>query len=386
LRSGKKWQLRKYKETNRKGFNRWCIWKQTNMNNNGSLKVMSNEQKKDWFSILGLVEDKAEILEWGRKTYPIYSKNENMMAQMWWTQHEGKVLPEQRRIATVEELRKGIKALIDADDLVDEKGKPRKVWGNIEVLIVGPLGDSKPYFGCEKCTRGIDKNIGICLNDDPDYGHAGEQVEGKMIAWQNWQAGDGTDEVIITFAPNKKQSPHQIQSRILTLAGSMNVRDGRYSVWDIVANRTAASPGGSGANIDIAVPVTPKVEETVVEEVVVDDEKIDESVSTPTEELDEDDGKFFEETVEAEAEAGEGTGTTLRERIPAYDGLVTAFKKSVDKHVGTKKVPVENMHKFLLVRPQMREVVNPEEAVTLFLQEMVVEKIIKIDGDYLTRV
>ena len=57
--------------------------------------IMTSEQKKDWFSILGLVKDKAKILEWGSKTYPIYSKNENMMAQMWWTQHGGKLLPEQ---------------------------------------------------------------------------------------------------------------------------------------------------------------------------------------------------------------------------------------------------------------------------------------------------
>jgi len=346
--------------------------------------IMSNEQKKDWFSILGLVEDKAEILEWGNKTYPIYAKNENMMAQMWWTQHEGHVLPEQKNIVSLEELRKRVKALIDADDLVDEKGKPRKAWGNIEVLVIGPLGDSKPYFGCEKCTRGIDKNIGICLNDDADYGHPGEQIEGKMISWQNWQVGDSTDDAIISFAPNNKQSPQKIQGRVLVLEGSMNVRDGRYSVWSIVANRTAASPGGSGENIDMIVP-EPEPEPEVAEEAVVDESE-DASTPSTTEEIADDGEKFFTEAVEEET----GTDSDLKSVIPNYEGLLKAFKNSLERHVGTKKVPAENMRRFLAVRPQLRELGSQEkimEVANLFLEEMKTQGLVKIDdGDYLTRV
>jgi len=340
---------------------------------------MSSEQKKDWFIELGLVEDKPAILEWGRKTYPSYSNNENMMAQMWWTQHEKKVLPELKTITTIAELRKRVKEFIDAGDTVDEKGKPRKAWGNIEVLIVGPLGDSKPYFGCEKCTRGIDKNIGICLNEDSDYGHPGEQIEGKMIAWQNWSTGDGTDEVIVSFSPNNKQTPHHIQGRVLVLEGSMNVRDGRYSVWSIVSNKAAANLGGSGANVDLTVPVE-KVEE-IAEEVVIVAETADESASESTEEIVEDDD-FFTDAVEEEAT----TGTGLKVQIPDYDGLLKAFKNSLERHVGTKKVPAENMRRFLAVRPQIRELDNPKELAKLFLEEMVVLKLVNIDkGDFLTR-
>ena len=349
--------------------------------------IMSNEQKKDWFSILGLVKDKAKILEWGSKTYPIYSKNENMMAQMWWTQHEGKVLPEQKTIASIEELRKKVKALIDADDLVDEKGKPRKAWGNIEVLVIGPLGDSKPYFGCEKCTRGIDKNIGVCLNDDAEYGHPGEQVEGKMISWQNWQVGDSTDDAIISFAPNNKQSPQKIQGRVLTLEGSMNVRDGRYSVWSIVANRTAASPGGSGENIDMIVPESePEPEPEAVEEAVVDETEDASTPSSTAEEAVDDGEAFFAGAVEEETV---GTDSELKSKIPNYDGLLKAFKKSLERHVGTKKVPAENMRRFLAVRPQLRELGSQEEIAeiaNLFLEEMKTLGLVKIDdGDYLTR-
>ena len=357
------------------------------MNNNGRLKTMSNEQKKDWFSILGLEKDKAKILEWGRKTYPIYSKNENMMAQMWWTQHEGKVLPEQKTIVSLEELRKRVKALIDADDLVDEKGKPRKAWGNIEVLVIGPLGDSKPYFGCEKCTRGIDKNIGICLNDDAEYGHPGEQIEGKMISWQNWQVGDSTDDAIISFAPNNKQSPQKIQGRVLTLAGSMNVRDGRYSVWEIVVNRTAASPGGSGENIDMIVP-EPEPEPEVAEEVVADADT-ESTPSTTAEEIVDDGESFFTEAVGEEKVEEVGTDSELKSRIPNYDGLLKAFKNSLERHVGTKKVPAENMRRFLAVRPQLRELGSQEEiaeVANLFLEEMKTQGLVKIDdGDFLTR-
>jgi hypothetical protein len=352
---------------------------------------MSNEQKKDWFIELGLVERKAEILKWGMKKYPHYAKNENMMAQMWWTQHEKKVLPETKTITTIAELRKRVKEFIDAGDIVDENGKPRKAWGNIEVLVVGPLGDSKPYFGCEKCTRGIDKNVGVCVNDDSTYGHPGEQIEGKMISWQNWQVGDTTDEAIISFAPNNKQSPHQIQGRVLVLEGSMNVRDGRYSVWGIISNKAAANLGGSGVNIDLTLPeeipeqqqdsVVEEPEE-VVEEVVIDAETTDEDVPDSAEEFI-DEAEFFADAVETETGSEEG----LRAVIKDYDGLLKLFERSIEKHVGTKKVPAENMRRFLLVRPQIRELDNPAEIAKQFLEEMVALNLVAIDKeDYLTRV
>jgi hypothetical protein len=342
---------------------------------------MSTEKKKDWFIELGLVGQKPEILEWGRKTYPHYSNNENMMAQMWWTQHEGKLLPEPKTVITIAELRKRVKAFVDADDLVDEKGKPRKAWGNIEVLVVGPLGDSKPYFGCERCTRSIDKNIGICLNDDSDYGHAGEQIDGKMISWQNWQVGDGTDEAIISFAPNNKQTPHHIQGRVIVLAGSMNVRDGRYSVWEIVANKTAASPGGSGENVDIMIHKKPAPVE-IAEEVVLVAETVDEESPAPAEELSDDEGFFTDAVEETKTE----TGATLKDRIPDYEGLLKGFKNSLERHVGTKKLPAENLRKFLEVRPQLRGLPDCNELAALFLEEMQREGLINIDaGDFLTR-
>jgi hypothetical protein len=339
---------------------------------------MSTDVKTDWFSELNLVKDKDKIIAWGMKTFPQFAKNQNMMAQLWWTIHEGKVLPELKTFTTVEELRKKLKEFADRGEVTDEKGKPKRVWGNIEVLVVGPLGDGRPYFGCERCTRGIDKNIGVCVNDDPKNGHPGEQIEGKMIAFQNWSAGDTTDEVIIAFSPNNKQSPTNIQGRVLSLSGSMNIRDGRFTVWEIFANKSAAYLGGSGAEEKVILAPTIKepIVEDIPEEVIIDDTKIVETVPEAAE------SEFIDEAFFAEEEFGDESvevGSELRDLIPDYDGLVKTFMKSLDKHVMTKQVPLENIIKFLEIQPQLRELPNKSELAIRFLTYMKdVKKIIVI--------
>lgn len=332
---------------------------------------MSDIKKTDWFIELNLVKDKDKIIEWGTKAFPQFSKNKNMMAQLWWTVHEKKLLPELKTFTTVEELRRQLKEFADKGILTDDKGKPKKVWGNIEVLVVGPLGDGRPYFGCERCTRGVDKNVGVCVNDDPKTGHPNEQIDGKMIAFQNWSAGDATDEVIIAFSPNNKQNPVNIVGRVLKLSGSMNIKDGRYTVWEILGNISASSMGGSGAEFKTA-------SSSVKEAVKVDEIDVEEgeaAVLDEPEEYFEGDDFFPEEPKEESA----GTDAELRAVIADYDGLVKLFMRSLEKHVGAKQIPVDNMVNFLAVQPQLREKTDSKEIAMKFLSYMKdVEKLITI--------
>ena len=350
---------------------------------------MSNNDK-DWFVELGLIRDQEKIIEWGIQKYPHFVKNKNLIAQLWYTQVLGKVLPTPQKIVSIEELRVKAKAFADAGDLKTDTGKDRRVWGSLEVMIVGPLGDGRPYFGCPKCLRSIDKNIGVCINNDEKFGHPDETIEGQNLTWQNWQAGDSTGEVVITFSPNKKQTPQTIQGNVLVISGSLSLRDGRYTVWEIVKNKSAGvSMGSSLKNATPEPEVETVVEEEVPEigetktEIVYGGEHdvVAETQETKIEIPAEEEEDIGAEVFEGLGEVGEESTGGIETRIDNYASLVKRFKNSLKRYVGKKIVDKAVMVKWLLIQPELRTDPDDVEKADLFLAAMVDNKIIEIDAE-----
>jgi hypothetical protein len=350
------------------------------MNYGDRLKMDNND--KDWFVELGLVRDQAKILEWGLEKFPHFAKNKNLIAQLWYTQVLGKVLPTLQTIVSVEDLRKKAKEFADAGELKTADGKDKRVWGSIEVMVVGPLGDGRPYFGCPKCLRGIDKNIGVCINENVEYGHPGEEIEGQSLTWQNWQTGDSTGEVVITFSPNKKQTPHTIQGNILTLSGSLSLRDGRYTVWEIVKNKHSGVKMGTPLK-----NTTPEPAVEVPELEIVESENIDVGEVVVEQKIEKDETELFDEEEDIGAELFEGLGevgseTTegeIESRIIGFKVLEKRFKNALKRYVGKKVVESEVMIKWLLVQPQLRTVPDNENLANSFLVAMADKGYIAVD-------
>jgi hypothetical protein len=347
-----------------------------------------SENEKDWFVELGLTRDRERIMEWGYEKFPHLSKNKNLIAQLWYTQVLGKVLPTPQTIVSVEELRKKAKEFADAGQTKTDDGKDKRVWGSIEVIMVGPLGDGRPYFGCPKCLRSVDKNIGVCINEEA---HPGEQIEGQMLTWQNWQAGDSTGEVIVTFAPNNKQTPHTVQGNVLTLSGSLSLRDGRYTVWEIIKNKALGVSMGTelknttkdaeveaNPESEISEPENiPEPEEISVGEIVVD-QITEEGDESAFEESEDDDvgAEVFAELGEVVEETGDITA-----KIDGIDSLEKKFKNALKRYVGKKVVKVDVMQRWLLVQPQLRALPNNEELAKEFLTLMEEKKFISVDDE-----
>lgn len=354
---------------------------------------------KDWFVELGLTRDQEKIMDWGMETYPHFSKNKNLIAQLWYTQVLGKVLPTPQTIVSVEDLRKKAKEFADAGELKTADGKDKRVWGSIEVLMVGPLGDGRPYFGCPKCLRGVDKNIGVCINETA---HPGEQIDGQNLTWQNWQAGDSTGEIIVTFAPNKKQSPHSIQGSILVLSGSLSLRDGRYTVWEVIKSKSMGKQMATSlkATAKEVVPAVeemevpeiedfPEVEEPEIEEIgeelgeIIVDQITEPSDEESFEEPEEED--FGAELLEGLEDMGEGSGEVNIDALDGFDAMTKRFKNALKRYVGKKTVKSEVMVNWLLVQPQLRgkAVDEQNELAKQFLDKMVELDYISLSGDTL---
>jgi hypothetical protein len=346
---------------------------------------MSNNDK-DWFVELGIGRDQEKIMEWGLDKYPHFVKNKNLIAQLWYTQVLGKILPTPQKIFAIEDLKKKAKEFADAGDLKTPEGRDRRIWGSIEVLIVGPLGDGRPYFGCPKCLKSIDKNIGVCINTDDKFGHPGEEIEGQDLTWQNWQVGDSTGDLVVTFAPNNKQTPHTIQGNVLVLSGSLSLRDGRYTVWEIVKNKhTGMSIGTSLKN---ATPEDVDVESEVVEVVpeLVSDDIGEDIIDQKTEETETISFEDTEEEVGAElfeglGELGNETTEEVELLIEGFDSLEKRFKTALKRYVGKKVVDNGVMIKWMLVQPQLRTNPDKEKLAKMFLDVMVTKEYITIDDD-----
>jgi len=322
--------------------------------------------KKDAFAELNLRHREEEILEWGMQNYPQFVKNKNLIAQLWYTSVDGKILPSPYDVVSVESLRQQAKEMIESGDTKTPEGKDKKVWGTIEVLIVGPLADSPPYFGCPNCLFGVDKNVGVCHNEAR---HPGEIIDGELLAWQNWQAGDSTDGVIASFAPNNKQTPEGIQGNVLVLRGGLELRSGRYSVWEIIKN-ISAKP------LKAMKTKAPEPEE---KETIIDEEQPSSETDVVIEDEDDiDEAEIFGEPVE---ESEDKVETDLG--IPDVGKLEKLFHKTLKKYASDKSIPIENMEKWLTVQPQIRGLGDKEiklERAQQFLKAREAEGSVKIVG------
>lgn len=324
---------------------------------------------KDSFVELGLVDKRDEVLKWGNKNYPEYKDNHNLIAQLYFTTKMGKKLPEPVVLTTVADLRERVKKMIETGDTVTEEGRPKKAWGVLEVVIVGPLNDSPPYYGCPSCISGVDKNVGVCVNESA---HPGERFDGELLTWQNFQAWD-EDSVIISFAPNNKQKAEIIVGSVLTLRGGMDLRNGRFSVWEIISNKRAK-------------PLK-EMDTTVVEEVV----KIDKSEQSIKELAPEEtDISAFIEIDEGEEENKQGAkGTVGTDLIEKYDNFVKTFKRGIGKFPPSKPAPLDNVISWLSVQPEVRHITDMDvrrNVIKAFLEKQKLEGVISVEDDKLSYV
>lgn len=323
---------------------------------------------KDSFVELNLVDEREEVLKWGAENYPEHKENHNLLAQLYYVIKKGNLkLPEPVMLTTVAELRERVKKMIETGDVTTPEGKPKKAWASIEVLVSGPLNDSAPYFGCPSCISGVDKNIGVCVNETA---HPGQRFDGEMLSWQNYQAWD-EDSVIISFPPNQRQKAELIVGSVLTLRGGMDLRNGRFSVWEIVSNKRGKPLRG--------------LEKKIIPKEVEKDDKSTESDDKEYAPEDTDISAFIDVGEEEKRDVGRA-GTDLIEK---YDSFVNTFMRGISKFPPEKPAPLQNVVSWLLVQPEVRHISDVElrkGVIESFLDEQEKKGVITITNDKLSSV
>jgi len=312
---------------------------------------------------LNILEHREEALEWAEIAFPQYSGNESLIAQLYYSSAMEKSLPPPVDIITVGDLKE---KFADFTPEMKPDGKETKLYATIEVVMVQMLDDSRGYFGCPHCYNKVDKNVGICMNMDPENGHPGEEYKGTSLTFQKWQAGDNTGSIIVTFGPSSHQELHDTQFYTLTIRGSMNNRDGSFNAWEVINKKSPKGLKGlkklEGKKKEKETKLEP---EHKLEEVIVDDEKSDEE---PFEETEESVDNIFGD--EGEAGEGEFTFEGLTEEENA--NLTRDFKNILKKHYTAKPNAFKNVIRWMVVQPQFRKWTKGEErdaVVRSFLEQ-----------------
>lgn len=313
---------------------------------------------------LNIAEHRDEALVWAEDAFPQFLGNEPLVAQLYFTNVMEKNLPPPVDLTSVEDLKK---KFAEFEPVTKPDGKQTKLYATIEVVMVQLLDDKRGYFGCPKCYRKVDKNVGICSHID----HVGEDVKGVSLTFQKWQGGDNTGNIIVTFGPSSHQLPHDTQYYTLTLQGSCNNRDGSFNVWEILNKK---SPKGLKKVKKLRKTVSKPEPKAVVEEPkevpVVEDEKSDTSTSEETSETID---NIFGEGEETEGSGDEGDIGTLGLSTEQVSKLTRDFKKLLKQHYTKKPNSFKNIIRWMVVQPQFREVPKGEEreaVVRTFLDKM----------------
>jgi hypothetical protein len=313
---------------------------------------------------LNIAEHRDEALVWAEDAFPQFLGNEALVAQLYFTNVMDKNLPPPVDLTSVEDLKK---KFAEFEPVTKPDGKQTKLYATIEVVMVQLLDDKRGYFGCPKCYRKVDKNVGICSHID----HVGEDVKGVSLTFQKWQGGDNTGNVIVTFGPSSHQLPHDTQYYTLTLQGSCNNRDGSFNVWEILNKK---SPKGFKKVKKLRKTVSKPEPKAVVEEPkevpVVEDEKSDTSTSEEASEIIDD---IFGEGEETKGVGDEGDIGTLGLSTEQVSKLTRDFKKLLKQHYTKKPNSFKNIIRWMVVQPQFREVPKGEEreaVVRTFLDKM----------------
>ena len=313
---------------------------------------------------LNIAEHRDEALVWAEDAFPQFLGNEPLIAQLFFTNVMEKNLPPPVDLTSVEDLKA---KFAEFEPVTKPDGKQTKLYATIEVVMVQLLDDKRGYFGCPKCYRKVDKNIGICSHLD----HVGEDVKGVSLTFQKWQGGDNTGNIVVTFGPSNHQLPHDTQYYTLTLQGSCNNRDGSFNVWEILNKK---SPKGL-KKIKKLQKAAPKPEPKAV---------VEEPEEVPVVEHKEDDKDTLDEAAETaddifgEGEKTEGSGDEgdieiLGLSTEQVSKLTRYFKKLLKQHYSKKANSFKNIIRWMVVQPQFREFPKGEEreaVVKVFLSKM----------------
>lgn len=319
---------------------------------------------------LNIAEHRDEALVWAEDAFPQFLGNEALVAQLYFTNVMEKNLPPPVDLTSVEDLKK---KFAEFEPVTKPDGKQTKLYATIEVVMVQLLDDKRGYFGCPKCYRKVDKNVGICSHID----HVGEDVKGVSLTFQKWQGGDNTGNIVVTFGPSNHQLPHDTQYYTLTLQGSCNNRDGSFNVWEILNKK---SPKGLKKIKKLQKTVSKPEPKAVVEELeevsIVEDKKNGGDTSEKSAETVDD---IFGEGEETERTGDEGDIGTLGLSVEQISKLTRDFKKLLKQHYTKKPNSFKNIIRWMVVQPQFREVPKGEEreaVVRTFLDKM------EVDGLY----
>lgn len=314
---------------------------------------------------LNIAEHRDEALVWAEDAFPQFLGNESLIAQLYFTNVMEKNLPPPVDITSIEDLKVKFAAF---EPVTKPDGKQTKLYASIEVVMVQLLDDKRGYFGCPRCYRKVDKNVGICSHLD----HVGEDVKGAALTFQKWQGGDNTGNIVVTFGPSNHQAPHDTQYYTLTLQGSCNNRDGSFNVWEILNKK---SPKGLKKikKLQKAVPkLEPKAEVMVekLEEVLVEDEKDDEGTLAESKDAAK---AIFGEGEETEETGDEGDLEIVGLSTEQVSKLTRDFKKLLRQHYTKKSNSFKNILRWMIVQPQFRKIEKGKEreaVVMNFLKKM----------------
>lgn len=323
------------------------------------------EDYVDIWDELGIEEHKPDALDWIETAFPNVAGNEILAAQLYFTNVLEKTLPPPVDTITVDELKQKHKEFVPVKL---PNGKMSRLYATVKVIMVQALENPRGYFGCPACTKGVNKAVGVCSNMEA---HPGEEYEGETLHFQPWQAGDATGSIIVSFGPNAHQEPVTTQYWTLTLQGSMNDRDGTFSVWEVLSKKPPKVKKGklkTLKKLDSKPKPKPKPKKVVV----------DESDEKTFDDPEEDTAAIFG-TSESE---GEDAGVEGLSRNGDFDfgfakeeesSLVRDFKILLKRHFTEEANKFENMVRWARVRPIFLKWEKGEErdvAVTAFLDKM----------------
>jgi len=319
----------------------------------------------DMFEELNIADKKEEAIAWAEEFFPQYSKNHNLVAQLYYSR-EGKELPSFEKPITIEELKKRFKDFHPKTNPVT--GKETRMAATLQVLVVGPLPPRK-YFGCPRCFKLVSKDIGIC--SDPEKKHPDEEIEGEELIFQNWKVGDSTDELVITFFPGTAYEIPELLLHTITIRGSVNPRDGSFGVWEVI-NKKAPKTGLKSLKKTESKVETAKSVAKVVKKKEPEPEP--EVTATPS-----DDEIFAEKTEEPKATAALD-----------FTNLERSFKKTLQERASVKPVSRVNIVNWLSVQAPFRLMKDVDErtaAINEFLTKMqsFYTVIKKDDGEYIQK-
>jgi hypothetical protein len=190
----------------------------------------------DIFRLYGITEE--EVLEWGKKYYPMFLGAKNILASLYLREVKG-INVDPSKFQTLTGPYKKIKEL-----------RPNE-WCVIEV-VVGPRLKQNFYQGCPECFKKVSEE-GICESCG--------KVSPQTMCFESYVVGDNTGDIVVDLPPRVTAilRGREITGSIARFRGVMR-EDGEFMAQAIdIVEFPKASPSAPAPSAPAPTPSTPQL-------------------------------------------------------------------------------------------------------------------------------